>query len=334
MSSSANLEDLSGSTKRSLIVVHGRDFKPAEELYANITLAAIRSGIERDFPDQLGALDDIQKSVAWYGDLSSEILMASGEKYDEALDIGDRRNALKALRSVGARKKFGIRQYDVLPGKSALPEAITTIASPLLGSIGLWMPMIRSKSRDFALYLEGDSHYSSRVRERLRKQLCAALDRGDRIALLSHGTGSCVTYDVLWQLSNDAEFKDQYGDKKIELWVTLGSPLGDANVRKHLLAAKRKADNRYPVNVISWHNVAAEDDYTCHDNTLADDFRKMLEQRLVSALHDHMIFNLAVRYGKSNPHSSVGYFIHPRTAKILVDWLRTSDVIATPKHTF
>jgi hypothetical protein len=67
--------------------------------------------------------------------------------------------------------------------------------------------------------------------------------------------------------------------------------------------------------------VAAEDDYTCHDNTLADDYNIMLKQRLVSVVHDYHVFNLAVRYGKSNPHSSVGYYVHPRTAKVIVDWL-------------
>jgi hypothetical protein len=55
---------------------------------------------------------------------------------------------------------------------------------------------------------------------------------------------------------------------------------------------------------------------------LADDFKKMLEQRLVSAVYDYRVFNLAVRYGKSNPHSSIGYYIHPRTAKIISDWLK------------
>ena len=92
-------------------------------------------------------------------------------------------------------------------------------------------------------------------------------------------------------------------------------------VRKRLLGAKRKSIAQFPVNVVEWHNVAAEDDYTCHDNTLADDFKKMMDQRMVSAVYDHHIYNLAVRYGKSNPHSSVGYYIHPRTAKVIVDWI-------------
>ncbi|MDH5241120.1 MAG: hypothetical protein OEW73_10080, partial [Gammaproteobacteria bacterium] len=77
-----------------------------------------------------------------------------------------------------------------------------------------------------------------------------------------------------------------------------------------------------------------EDDYTCHDNTLADDFKMMLKQRVVSAVHDYRIFNLAVRYGRSNPHSSIGYYIHPRVSKILADWLQDTSVVATPKYTF
>jgi len=60
----------------------------------------------------------------------------------------------------------------------------------------------------------------------------------------------------------------------------------------------------------------------------------MLQQRVVSAVNDYRIFNLAVRYGKSNPHSSIGYYIHPRMTKILGDWLKVSDTEASPKYTF
>ena len=48
----------------------------------------------------------------------------------------------------------------------------------------------------------------------------------------------------------------------------------------------------------------------------------MLKQRQLSFLRDYRIYNLAVRYGKSNPHSSLGYLVHPRTTKILVEWLQ------------
>ena len=331
--SALSLSELCGSSDRSLLLIHGRDFKPAEEFYMDLSLAAIRAGIERDYPDSVDAFDVMNKDVAWYGDLNAEILRARGKSYDESLDIGDRRIALSALREINVRKKFGIRQYDQLPGKSAVPEAIVNIVAPILGALGFCIPMIRCVSKDFARYLDTKADFAMRVRQRLRERLCQLLDRGDRVVLMSHGTGSVVAYDVLWQLSHDPDYKDRYSDKKVELWITLGAPLGDAHIQKRLLGAKEKSAARFPLNVIAWHNLSAEDDYTCHDNTLADDFKKMMQQRVVSAVHDYRIFNLAVRYGRSNPHSSIGYFIHPRTTKILVDWLQTSPVEGAPKYT-
>jgi hypothetical protein len=86
--------------------------------------------------------------------------------------------------------------------------------------------------------------------------------------------------------------------------------------------------------VLAWHNVSAEDDYLCHDNTLADDYREMLKLRLVSSIRDYHIYNLAVRYGKSNPHSSVGYLVHPRVTKIIADWLRHEDGVSITTDIF
>ena len=328
------LGETGAAVNRSMLLVHGRDFKPNEEAYTDLSLAALRAGVERDYPDDLGAYDALQKHVAWYGDLNAEILHACGKHYDEQLDIGDRHNALRALREISPRKRFGIRQYDQLPGKSAVPEAIADIMAPLLGAIGLCVPLIGCFAKDFAKYFDLKSDYTMRVRERLRTRLCELLDRGDRIVLITHGTGSVVAYDVLWQLSHDPDYKDDYASKKVDLWLTLGAPLGDSYIRKRLLGAKELSPANLPANVISWHNVSAEDDYTCHDNTLADDFKAMLQQRVVSAVQDYRVFNLAVRYGKSNPHSSVGYYIHPRVAKILADWITASSVQTEPKYTF
>ncbi len=136
--------------------------------------------------------------------------------------------------------------------------------------------------------------------------------------------GCVVAYEALWQLSHGQGYCEGYKDSKVDAWLTLGAPLGDHYIRRHLLGAKEDPPARFPTNVITWYNVAAEDDYSCHDNTLADDFKKMLHQRMVSAVHDYRIYNLAVRYGKSNPHSSVGYYIHPRVTKIIVDWIQRS----------
>jgi hypothetical protein len=305
---------------RSILLVHGRDFKPAAATYQELAVAAMRAGLKRDFPDCVQCFDKLRIDLAWYGDLNARVLNEKGKSYDEDLDVGDRRNALQSLSEITPRKKFGIRVYDKLPGKSALPEFFMDVGAPILGAMGFNMPVIGKIAKDFAAYLD-DAEFAEEARARLRDKLCAMMDRGDKVMLVTHGTGSVIAYDVLWELSNDTDTYEEYGQFKVDQWLTLGSPLGDRTVQKRLLGAKERDESRFPSNVISWHNVAAEDDYSCHDTTLADDFKKMMVQRRVSAVYDYRIFNLAVRYGKSNPHSSIGYYIHPRLAKILSDWL-------------
>jgi hypothetical protein len=311
---------MSDGDKRSILLIHGRDFKPSADKYLDIAVTAMRVGLERDYPDCAAIFDGMPKELAWYGDLNAEVLTAAGKTYDEELDVGDRCNALNKLKGITPRKKFGIRLYDQLPGKTALPEFFMDVGATVAGAVGMRMPVIGRLAKDFAAYLN-DDEFAEESRRRLRDKLCRMMDRGDKIMLITHGTGSVIAYDVLWELSNDTATYPEYGECKVDHWLTMGSPLGDSIVQKRLLGAKERDDNRFPSNVISWHNLAAEDDYTCHDTTLADDFKKMMVQKRVSAVHDYRIFNLAVRYGKSNPHSSVGYYIHPRVSKIIADWV-------------
>jgi hypothetical protein len=317
----------SGTSGRSLVIVHGRDFKPAGNELLDLIDTALEVGVERDFPDLLDAYRGLNKDLAYYGDLTNAYLTGKGADYDEQLDIGDRRNALHLLRQMDKRKKFGVQRYDKLPGKSAMAEFAADIASPVLGVVGFGSPLIAKVAKDVGEYWNAKSDFGGKLRERVRTAICAALDRGDQIMLISHGTGCIIAYDVVWELSHDPQLSAQYSDRKIDVWLTLGAPLADNVVRKKLMGAKEKVGQRYPKNILSWHNVAAEDDYTCHDNTAANDFKAMLKERQVSSIRDYQIYNLAVRYGKSNPHSSVGYYIHPRITHIIADWLMQGEEI-------
>jgi len=292
----------------------------------------LRAGIERDYPETLYRYDKAAVQLAYYGDLNNAMLAEHGHAYDAQIDLADRRNALQNLRDLGARKRFSIRQYDCLPGKTAVPEFLASIIAPLCSVCRLTGFLIGRMAPDFAEYIDGNTTYAEEVRERVRSALCELLDRGDRVMLISHGTGCVVAYDVLWQLSHEARFAARYADAKIDTWVTLGAPLGDPGIRRYLLGNKSEPAT-FPRNVIAWHNVAAEDDYACTDNTLADDFRKMLQQRVISTVQDYRIYNLTVRFGRSNPHSSVGYFIHPRVSKIIADWVQTPALETDPIYT-
>ena len=299
-----------------------------------MSLSALSSGLERDYPESVDLFFALRKQLAYYGDVTGEFLTSQGARYDEALDTSDRRNALTALRAITKKKNFGVARYDSLPGKTAIAEFAADVIAPLLAHIGLSNKLIEKVGIDLGEYWNKKRYFSDRIRERVRSSICAALDDGHEILLISHGTGCIVTYDVLWQLSHDREYSGAYADKKIDAWLTLGAPLGDSMVKKRLLGAKNKGLERYPSNIVSWHNFAAEDDFVSHDNTLADDFKPMLRQKQVSFIRDYRIYNMAVRYGKSNPHSSIGYLIHPRTAQVVAEWLQQGPNDYLPKNIF
>ena len=320
-----------GINSREIVFVHGRDFKPPADELLDICIAATATGIERDCPEMLDAFHAAGKRIAYYGDITNEYLAALGRHYDPAVDIGDRRGALAALRSLTRARQFGVSRYDRLPGKTAVAEFTADIAAPVLAALGLAGALIAKVASDLDEYWKEDSDFGGRVRGRVRAAITGALERQRRIMIVSHGTGCVPTWDVLWQLSHHPDYAPQFSRFKIEQWLTLGSPLGDATVRRRLQGARSRDRGRFPTNVLSWHNVSAEDDWLCHDNTVGDDFRDMLKQRQVSCIRDYRVYNLAVRYGRSNPHSSVGYLVHPRVTKLVADWLRQGD--AAPKLT-
>jgi hypothetical protein len=309
------------SARRSILIVHGGDFKPPAEVYMDEASTALHEAVQRDYPDHVESFGKVGIELAYYGDLGNAYLRSKGRHYDEQLDIGDRRNALESLRKIPQRKKFGLQYYDKLRGKSAIPEAIADVASPLLGVLGLTTLLVSLVAKDFALYLRGSTDFTEQVRGRVRDKLIELLRRGDKVLLMSHGTGCAVAYDVLWQLSHDERFRDEFGATKIDVFMTLGSPISDNMVRRRLLGAGRHSTERFPTNIITWENISAEDDYMCHDKTVGDDLKAMMREHVISSINDYRVYNHAMRYGKSNPHCSLGYFIHPRVAKIVVDWI-------------
>lgn len=323
-----------GVGDRTLVFVHGRDFKPNADVFMDLSFSALSAGISRDFPEALDQLNELDKRMAYYGDITNDFLTSQGMRFDETLDIGDRNNALIMLKAIEKKKNFGVNRYDRLPGKTAMGEFAADVIGPLLGVIGFSKKLLAKVGIDLVEYWNKKSYFAERIRDRVRVEICEALDDDKQVLLISHGTGCIVTYDVLWQLSHTPEYREAYRINKIDLWLTLGSPLGDSMVRRRILGAGRKGLKRYPSNIVSWHNVSAEDDFVSHDNTLANDYKDMLKQKQVSFIRDHRIYNMAVRYGKSNPHSSLGYLIHPRTAQIVSEWLQQGPSAPLPKNIF
>lgn len=305
---------------KTLILIHGRSWKPPEEQLKKMWVEAIRFGIQRDFPDKVALFDQAHVEFVYFGDISNHFL--SELKGKPAPDDLDGRKETLALLKQWRAGQFNKRNYRRLPGKESFKEGVADILSPLLSYFHLSDELISQFAPDLKEYWKGEeSAFGSAVREPLTRPLMEALDRQDSVCLLGHSLGSMIAYDVLWKFSYRGEYRPSYCNKMVDLFLTIGSPLGDATVKKGLLGAHVTNHRQYPCNIRKWINVAAEDDYISHDERIRNDYRKMIRLGLVDSIKDYKIYNLALREGKSNPHHSCGYLIHPRVSQVLVSWL-------------
>ena len=306
---------------KTLILVHGRGCKPAKSELLSLWREALNAGVYRDGGDeQLVRLQQVTMESAYYGDLTNVLLSETKQRFDEPLDLADRRNSLVELKALSKIKQFRRAGYETLPHRSSAREFLADIGAPILSTLKLTDLFLSRAMPEVVAYWDRNNDYHREALQRLIDVLLPPLERGDKIMLIAHCLGSIVAYDALWEISRGSRGGNPVTGK-VDSFVTLGSPLGDEFVKSKLSGSTESGERKYPNNVINWSNVAAEDDYTCHDETVANDFHNMLDERLISRITDYRIYNLAVRYGRSNPHNALGYLIHPRVSKLVSDWL-------------
>ena len=167
--------------------------------------------------------------------------------------------------------------------------------------------------------------FASHVRKRLLTVLVPALRRRERVLLIAHSFGSIVAYDVLWMLSHLREYTSLH-DRRVDTFVTLGSPLGDKVVKGHLLGWKYPLAQRYPANIRRWCNLSARGDVIAHDARVAGDFRPMRTHTPLERFEEYA--NLCTVYrgrdGAWNPHKLYGYLILPELGRLIATTLRSS----------
>jgi hypothetical protein len=305
---------------KTIILIHGRHFKPNEADLKTLWLDALAIGIGRDFASTIPLLTAATKSFVYYGDISKAFLLEQGYEYDEAEDLKDRRKMLKKLAQY-KKSQFNKKNYNELPGKESWKEALADTFAGALSFLHLSDPVINAVAPDIREYWNADSEFATDVRFQMIAPLKEAMDREDDILVISHSLGSMIAYDTFWKFCRTGEYRPNYTERKISLWITLGSPLGDETVKRNLNGANANGDRRYPNNVSNWVNVAAEDDYICHDQTLSDDYVEMKDLKLIKSIDDERVYNLAVREGASNPHNELGYLVLPTVSAVVAEWL-------------
>ena len=144
---------------------------------------------------------------------------------------------------------------------------------------------------------------------------------------------------MLWRFSHrkTADFR-KYNDKRVKMFITLGSPLGDSTVRG-LLFARHHLDHsqrRFPTNIDFWHNYACLGDVVSHQKNFNNIFYQPMRElnlfrstkkfRSIDYVDLHNPFEVVSHAGnrnreKRNPHKSYGYLAQPRLGSWIADYL-------------
>jgi len=310
-----------------VIFIHGRSVKPKESDLRKLWYDALVHGLQRDFGETaVEQFAAIEKSFVYYGDLSNEILRdATGTEMP--IYAESRLSSLERLKKY-RKGDFNKGNYDRLAKLGFVKEALADAFSGVLSMVRAGTPLISAMAPDMVDYWDEEGYFGNEVHARLRGVLKEAFDNDEEIMLVAHSLGTVICYDNLWHFSHARELRHNYGPhKKVDLFVTMGSPLGDENAKQNLRGKEGIGSLRYPHNIRRWINLAAEDDYVAHDRVLKDDFHGMYTAGLLeeSITDIQPLYNLTVHEDTSMPHSAMGYLLHPIFIEVLHGWINGSE---------
>lgn len=187
-------------------------------------------------------------------------------------------------------------------------------ALPLFGRL-VARPELRLTMREVLRYFSDEGGVASEIRGLLKTVLRQAWRANERVLLIGHSLGSVIAYDTLWELSR------QDGDtRRVELFMTLGSPLATRFIRRSLRGSDRTGAERYPANIVRWVNYAAKGEMTAL-RPVRPYFSEMLELGLVESIEDAELYNHFRSEIGLNVHMSYGYLANALVAGRIADWL-------------
>jgi hypothetical protein len=172
---------------------------------------------------------------------------------------------------------------------------------------------------DSERYFRNVDGVGDRIRDVLRNELQRSWAAGERILLMAHSFGSVIAWDTLWSL--------KVGGGPIDLFLTLGSPLGTRYVRRRLMGASATGAGRHPRGIRRWYNLAATGDLTALGHQFASDFAEMQRLGLVVGISDRMDLVNPFRSAEGlNVHKCYGYFVNTVTGHAIARWWRDLPV--------
>ena len=291
-----------------IIYIPGLLPKPEPELHREALIRCLLAGLRRvdaSVADAIGAGTGNFDIVSW-----------TYEFYGTHRDMGLDKAAIEAVIDQPAASA-----RDVAEASSWL-RRFTRGIYRLGDRLPFLIPHLASERmevhlRDLRRYERNRDGIADRIRSMLKVPLLAATGSQQPILLIGHSMGSVIAYDSLWELSHD------HGNAvQIDLFLTMGSPLGQHFMQKKIKGNDKQGPGRYPSNIRRWKNLTAVGDLTAIDPWLANDFAEMLELDLVDEIDDSEVLNYYRLKGVLNVHAEYGYLVNEETAHAVANWWR------------
>ena len=301
-----------GICKNKIIFVPGKNPKPSAEDHRALLWRCLQRGLQLVDPAaarQIAALSDCFQLVAWnamyYGqvkDVDEDVPWIEALCHKTGPDAADVREAL-SWRNKRARILYTLG--DLFPA-----------LIPLLPD-----PAVKSTIRETERYFRNQGSIGTHVRELLKAPLRQAFAAGDRGLVSGHSMGAVSAYDALWELTHL-----EANPGKVDLLLTIGSPLGMHFVQDRLLGFRDPYGQRFPCNIRHWVNIAAHGDLTALDPEVRNDFLPMIEQGCAESIEDRHrgVFNYFRNDKGLNMHRSYGYLVEQHVARAILAWWQGS----------
>lgn len=297
--------------KRHIIFVPGKNPKPPRQQHQHLLWRTLVEGVHRAEPEIVPAIsqqEDNFSVVAW-----NQLF------YNEVKDISIDLPWIDVLLNTHGPTEDDIREAHSWHKKLSRSLYMLTDYVPSL--INVMPDIMRQTALELNRYFQNRHNVANEIREMLKQQLRPLFESNTRILLIGHSLGSVIAYDSLWELCHEEKLPG-----KIDLFLTLGSPLGMDYVQHRILGAYNTGSIKYPTNIRHWTNVSSVGDITALDRIFHDDFAEMLELGIIESITDHCkgIYNFFHNEEGLNCHRSYGYLVNPAVGKIIADWWKHS----------
>ena len=289
-----------------IIFVPGMKPKPPAEVYGKELCRCLRAGLERVSPETARSFtDECLTLVPW-------TFLFYGQHRDIELD----RPGIDRILAAPEPTADDIKEIESLAIRITRMLRVLGDALPFFGRL-IAKPRMRLTIAEAHRYLQDRRQVATAIRGLLREALTEAWSAGERVLLIGHSLGSVIAYDTLWELTHERREPGH-----VELFLTLGSPLGTRMVLKGVRGAGRRGRERYPTNIIRWQNFSARGELTALHPELKPFFGEMVDLGLLESLQDVTGFYNHFRGSDGlNVHMSYGYLINRAVAESIADWL-------------